>query len=253
MTTLSASDHRRVLDFLWTAYASDENGPLSEPVLSELRSLIPSEIAAYHEWANNGPYRWCATGIDSADLKRVWGGYENVMTEDPIPGRSAASAGAAVASTGLALTISDFLSLRRFRQTDLHAEMCRPFGIDYVMKIYLETGSNGASVVLDRAGRDFSERDRAVLDALAPHLAVIRRRHRQNGGAMDNAATEALTAREREVLDLVACGWTNREIGAALFIAAGTVRKHLDNIYAKLGVRGRAQAVAVTARGSSPA
>jgi len=31
-----------------------------------------------------------------------------------------------------------------------------------------------------------------------------------------------------------------------LFIAPGTVRKHLDNVYAKLGVRSRAQAVAVT-------
>jgi DNA-binding CsgD family transcriptional regulator len=39
---------------------------------------------------------------------------------------------------------------------------------------------------------------------------------------------------------------TNREIAAILFIAIGTVRKHLDNIYAKLGVRSRAQAVAVT-------
>jgi len=40
---------------------------------------------------------------------------------------------------------------------------------------------------------------------------------------------------------------TKREIAACLFIAHGTVRKHLDNIYAKLGVRSRAQAVAVTA------
>ena len=51
------------------------------------------------------------------------------------------------------------------------------------------------------------------------------------------------------MLDLVAAGWTNREIGAMLFIATGTVRKHLDNTYAKLGVRSRAQAVAV-ARGA---
>jgi DNA-binding CsgD family transcriptional regulator len=45
---------------------------------------------------------------------------------------------------------------------------------------------------------------------------------------------------------------TNPEISAVRFIATGTVRKHLDNVYAKLGVRRRAQAVAVTvARGQS--
>jgi DNA-binding CsgD family transcriptional regulator len=43
-----------------------------------------------------------------------------------------------------------------------------------------------------------------------------------------------------------------QRFAAVLFIAPGTVRKHLDNVYAKLGVRSRAQAVAVTvARGQS--
>ena len=41
-------------------------------------------------------------------------------------------------------------------------------------------------------------------------------------------------------------GRRDREVAAVLFIAPGTVRKHLDNVYAKLGVRSRAQAVAVT-------
>ncbi len=54
-----------------------------------------------------------------------------------------------------------------------------------------------------------------------------------------------LTAREREVLRLVAAGLTNSEIAGTLFIATGTVRKHLDNVYARLGVGNRAAAVAV--------
>ncbi len=46
---------------------------------------------------------------------------------------------------------------------------------------------------------------------------------------------------------LVAAGMTNHEVSLALFIATGTVRKHLDNIYAKLGARSRAQAVMMAA------
>jgi DNA-binding NarL/FixJ family response regulator len=59
------------------------------------------------------------------------------------------------------------------------------------------------------------------------------------------AATDAgLTARELEVLALVAAGHTNRQIAAALVISPHTVRRHLQNIFRKLGVSSRAAATA---------
>ena len=54
----------------------------------------------------------------------------------------------------------------------------------------------------------------------------------------------ALTRREREIVGLLAEGRSNAEIASALWIAPGTVRKHLENVYAKLGVRTRTAAVA---------
>ncbi len=53
-----------------------------------------------------------------------------------------------------------------------------------------------------------------------------------------------LSQREVEVLELVASGTTNREAAARLFITEATVKTHLLNIYAKLGVSDRAAAVA---------
>nr|WSU76445.1 response regulator transcription factor [Streptomyces anulatus] len=55
----------------------------------------------------------------------------------------------------------------------------------------------------------------------------------------------ALSAREREVLALVARGTTNREIAAELFISEATVKTHLTHVFAKLGAKDRAAAVAV--------
>ncbi len=52
-----------------------------------------------------------------------------------------------------------------------------------------------------------------------------------------------LTRREQEVLALVAEGLTNAEVGALLWISAGTVRRHLENVYAKLEVHTRTAAV----------
>lgn len=53
-----------------------------------------------------------------------------------------------------------------------------------------------------------------------------------------------LTPREREVLSLVARGLTNAQVAQRLWLAPSTVRKHLENVYAKLGVSTRTAAVA---------
>jgi DNA-binding CsgD family transcriptional regulator len=95
----------------------------------------------------------------------------------------------------------------------------------------------------DREEKDFDERDRAVLDLLLPHLARLRRQ--AAGRARDRASeAEQLTAREREILGLVAKGRTNVEVAKLLWIPPGTVRKHLENAYEKLGVHTRTAAVA---------
>ncbi|MEU2180885.1 response regulator transcription factor [Streptomyces thermolilacinus] len=54
-----------------------------------------------------------------------------------------------------------------------------------------------------------------------------------------------LSAREREVVELVAKGMSNREIARELFISEATVKTHLTHLYGKLGVKDRAAAVAV--------
>ncbi|HID34522.1 MAG TPA: response regulator transcription factor [Anaerolineae bacterium] len=64
------------------------------------------------------------------------------------------------------------------------------------------------------------------------------------------AQTEApplqqLTKREREVLDLVVAGLNNAAIARRLFISERTVKYHIGNIYGKLGVKNRTEAVLV--------
>jgi pimeloyl-ACP methyl ester carboxylesterase/DNA-binding CsgD family transcriptional regulator len=54
---------------------------------------------------------------------------------------------------------------------------------------------------------------------------------------------DTLTSREREILDLVAGGNTNQQIGAQLFISEKTVRNHLTAIFDKIGVNSRSQAI----------
>jgi len=55
--------------------------------------------------------------------------------------------------------------------------------------------------------------------------------------------TEPLTAREQEVLRLLEAGLLNRQIAERLVISVGTVKRHTGNIYGKLGVASRTQAI----------
>ena len=61
-------------------------------------------------------------------------------------------------------------------------------------------------------------------------------------------ATDRLTARELQVLRLVAAGSTNKEIASALGVAVSTLERHLVNLYTKIGARGRADAIAYALR-----
>ena len=82
----------------------------------------------------------------------------------------------------------------------------------------------------------------ALLAAVAPPAA-----RRAPAGAptgTDAPRPEPLTAREAEVLRLVAAGLANPEIAARLFIGVGTVKTHVNRLFAKLGAASRTQAVA---------
>ncbi len=64
----------------------------------------------------------------------------------------------------------------------------------------------------------------------------------------DRVSGEALSAREIEVLQRIAAGKSNKEIGAELFISEGTVKTHVKSIFSKLDVVSRTEAVATATR-----
>ena len=76
-------------------------------------------------------------------------------------------------------------------------------------------------------------------------LRAFARRARLDVPGVRLEVAGVLTARESDVLALLARGLTNKQIGADLFISAKTVSVHVSNLYSKLGVSSRAEAVTV--------
>ncbi len=98
---------------------------------------------------------------------------------------------------------------------------------------------------LQRAVRGIRSGDLAMSRSMAAdviqHLAATTNRSTASSGADEMAG---ISAREREVLALLAQGLTDREIGERLGISPRTVETHVGSLLSKLGVRNRAQAAA---------
>lgn len=243
---LGRADLEAVLEFLADVDDLDAEEPYAAEVLDSLRTLISCDEAGYQE----------------ADLQaRRFIDLNPPETEDddalywavgPCPIMDYRT------RTGdlTAVRMSDVIGRGRYHELPIYHEYFQPVGLDHVLDLGLSAAQQRyRSLVLLRGHdvADFTERDRAVLETLRPHLrarealAELHRRARDTDEARPPAdATDAqlasLTVREREILHLVGKGHTNAQIAAELWISPGTVKKHLEHVYEKLGVAGRAAA-----------
>ena len=91
------------------------------------------------------------------------------------------------------------------------------------------------------------------IDAAARGERVVltqRSQHAQIDEALRWPGREiGLTERESELLSLLSTGMTNRELGSHLYVSENTIKTQLRSLYAKLGVRNRAQAASLAGRG----
>lgn len=89
--------------------------------------------------------------------------------------------------------------------------------------------------------RPFGESEIILCDLLRPHLSAWLARPNDTS---DRSGRSVLTQRQREILALVRCGLSNKEVAHALGLTPATVRKHLENAFVRLGVASRTAAVA---------
>lgn len=104
---------------------------------------------------------------------------------------------------------------------------------------YILKGADAGEVL--RTGRAVAAGEALFGPAMAQRLTTFFQHVRGKG--MTVSPFPELTDREREILDLMAAGLDNRRIAARLFISPKTVSNHVSNVFAKLRVADRAQAI----------
>ena len=134
----------------------------------------------------------------------------------------------------------DFYSARQWHSTGMYTDYLGPGGIhtSLIMPLPGPPGIARRLIFMRGPGPSFTGQHRSAAAFLQPHIADALRAHARR------AATRSLTARQRELLQLVAAGHHNRAIARQLGLSPGTVRKHLENTFARLGVASRTEAIA---------
>jgi DNA-binding CsgD family transcriptional regulator len=343
VTVLRQADLQGALGFLREAEGVTGPDPFPSGLLDRLRGLVPCEFVTYAELDRVGQHvlfiDTCTNGralpeASPDDLATFW----RQLPQVPIAAHHARTLDFA------ARKLSDFVTRRQLRQREYYADFLHPWGIEYRLVVGLPAPlSRTKCFMFDDGRRDFTERDRLLLDLLRPHLVplyesakarrlaaalaagaeasgelvvldsagriefasvsarrllrdygdapdgtrlpaaiedwLVHDRRRLNGDSLPSRArplkidhehrrlvitrltgdsrvlllteesvlaadSKLLSWREWQVLALVEEGKSNAEIAASLWIAPGTVRTHLENIYAKLGVRSRTAALA---------
>ena len=259
MVRLLRADLEALLTFLGDVAELEFDEPYPVEVVARVQDLVRCDAVTYQELDLHAKRCFTMVGIspksdddDDDDEELYW-------TVGPCPISDYR------ARTGdlRAVTMSDVIGRRRYHELPIFREYFRPAGIDYMIDLGLPTTlrRHRSFILFREAGAgDFCERDRGVLEMLRPHLyrleahAALRRRLSEALRAQDGDDDESnvyadLTAREREIIELVAEGKTNAQIAAQLWVAPSTVKKHLEHVYEKLGVGGRT-AAATLARAS---
>jgi predicted ATPase/DNA-binding CsgD family transcriptional regulator len=189
---------------------------------------FPVAAARYRELVASGALRTGgAQGVTEA-AARVVASVAVLAADRGRPERAARLLGAAErfrAALGLALALPERAACERAYQrahAELGEETCR------------------RAVV---AGRELT-----LEEASAEVDAALGLEERTRPGRGERAGVAGLSPREAEVLQLIAVGRSNQEIARELFLSVRTVERHVTNLYAKIGARGRANATAFALR-----
>jgi DNA-binding CsgD family transcriptional regulator len=251
---LGRADFEAILDFLARIDTIDVETPYARGLREALGVLIPCDLVSYSEADLDARCFTDTTPETAADDAIYW-----ATGPCPIDDYRSRTLDATAAR------MSDVIGRARWHELPLYREYYRPVGLDHILDLCLSPTRQGyRSMGLFRGSdvADFSERDRMVLELLRPHLrarearAALAKRAAGSDPAADDATHARewpqLTVREREIVALVGAGKTNAEIAAELWVTPATVKKHLENVYLKLGVGSRAAAATRLQAGNAP-
>ncbi len=213
-----------------------------QDVLSTLGRLVSADWVAFSDTAPLRHFTWAESdSITPDEPDAVWDGEGD--RDNPFWDLYWDSQCSYPDRTGdMSITVlSDFMSIRELRRTPMHAFHAEcSFDREMMLPLPGLAGHSRRIRFIRISGREFDDTDRAVATIVRPHLLGYL--HHLD---LASRGVAPLTTRQRQLMSLVAEGFSNTQIARTLGITPDTVRTHLQQIYARLNVSSRGVAVAV--------
>ncbi len=213
-----------------------------QDVLSTLGRLVSADWVAFSDTAPLRHFTWAESdSITPDEPDAVWDGEGD--RDNPFWDLYWDSQCSYPDRTGdMSITVlSDFMSIRELRRTPMHAFHAEcSFDREMMLPLPGLAGHSRRIRFIRISGREFDDTDRAVATIVRPHLLGYL--HHLD---LASRGVAPLTTRQRQLMSLVAEGFSNTQIARTLGITPDTVRTHLQQIYARLNVSSRGEAVAV--------
>jgi DNA-binding CsgD family transcriptional regulator len=249
MTRLGVADLEGILSLLGEAQAIEGPAPFNTELLDRIAALARCDFATFVEVdrTTNTVTDFVLCTADRA----VWGDNTWHASEDwywTSPRSVELLRWKAASRTGPVM-LSDIFSRRERTRPDFSLNFSE-FGTADEIHINLDPQRGWSAEMSVCTQGEFGARERRILELVRPHLAAgyraaaLRQQLAATAEGLDPDSLEELTPREREVIHCVAEGRSNAEIARTLVVEPSTVRKHLEHIYGKLGVRNRTAALA---------
>lgn len=221
---------------------------LREGLLSALHDAVRSDYVSLNE-VGPGPEQVVAImqpEVPELRLRWAWHAHEN-----PLLVHHQAT------HDGRAYRFSDVIATDELHELPLYREVYEPMGVEHQLAFTLPCDSDRVlAIALSRGGQDYSDEERDFVNEARPFLIqaylnaiayeTLRSERAGIAAAPDTPTLvgAGLTAREAEVVRLLALGRSNQHIAAELAISDRTVGKHLEHCFRKLGVADRSSAAA---------
>jgi DNA-binding CsgD family transcriptional regulator len=233
---------KRVLSLLGELIGLTELDEFCDGLLHALREAVPSDWSALNEVPAELPDTVSIS--EPAVPLELHQTFARYATQNPIAAYFLRT------RDGRATRISDLITRRHLHQLDLYQHVYQELRIEYQIAFTLPSeAARILGVVLSRERRDFTARERDLLNLARPYLiqlyrnALTHTEHDPNPQLPLSALQGlGLTRRQAQVLRLVAAGATSRQAAARLEITPRTAQKHLEHCYRTLGVTNRTDA-----------